>query len=199
MSADGTHDLDAVREALVNLIAQAPMAAVDALVVELGGGPNNGYSPMTYTQVADALLSSARSLPDAARAEAPTMGSETRHSTSACPEHGDLCGGVACCCADKHPATPTPAEDAVAQARDKVLNTMHEVAICADGSDQGPSSLFIASHVIPNLDALIVAVRAECAAKVRALPTRYEGEWESRPIPASAFRVDVLRILEAQP
>ena len=53
--------------------------------------------------------------------------------------------------------------DAVAQARDLVLNRMHEVAIHADGSDQGPSSLFVATHVIPAVDSLIAAVRAECA------------------------------------
>lgn len=95
-------------------------------------------------------------------------------------------------CPDCKPPVTAPTPDAVVQAREHLRGAFERLteSLECDG--------LVDVHMM-RVDALIAAVRAECAAKVRALPTRYEGEWESRPIPASAFRVDVLKILEAHP
>lgn len=72
-----------------------------------------------------------------------------------------------------------PTRDAVAQAREAAL------AFWVEGGLSGMEK---------RVDALIAAVRAECAAKVRELPVKYDDAPE-----AWLAREAVLRALEAQP
>lgn len=91
---------------------------------------------------------------------------------------------------DVAPVTaPTP--DAVAQARERI-NWCFAFYHNASGKTEKQDA---AKHLAPALDALIAAVRAECAAKVRALPnwsSKHDGgPWVNRD--------EVLAALEAHP